>query len=49
LKAVVYQEPYKVTVEQMPKIEAPNDAVVRMTTNICGSDLHMCQGRIPAG
>jgi hypothetical protein len=28
MKAIVYQEPYKVTVEQMPdpKIEAPNDA-----------------------
>lgn len=29
-----------------PKIEAPNDAVVRMTTtHICGSDLHMYEGR----
>lgn len=40
MKAVVFQEPYKVTVGEMPepKIEAPNDAVVRMTTtNICGS------------
>ncbi|CAN5247572.1 hypothetical protein BH18ACT10_BH18ACT10_05040 [soil metagenome] len=44
MKGVVYQKPYKVSVEEMPdpKIEAPNDAVVRMTTtNICGSDLHM--------
>lgn len=51
MKAVVYQEPYKVTVEEMPdpKLEAPNDAVVRMTTtNICGSDLHMYEGRTPA-
>lgn len=51
MKAVVYQEPFKVTVEEMPdpKIEAPNDAVVRMTTtNICGSDLHMYEGRTPA-
>jgi glutathione-independent formaldehyde dehydrogenase len=51
LKAVVYQEPFKVTVEQMPdpKIEAPTDAVVRITTtNICGSDLHMYEGRTPA-
>ena len=51
IKAVVYQEPFKVTVEQMPdaKIEAPTDAVVRITTtNICGSDLHMYEGRTPA-
>lgn len=50
-KAVVYQEPYKVTVEEMPdpQIEAPNDAVVRMTTtNICGSDVHVYEGRTPA-
>ena len=51
MKAVAYQEPFKVTVEQMPdpKIEAPTDAVVRITTtNICGSDLHMYEGRTPA-
>jgi glutathione-independent formaldehyde dehydrogenase len=51
VKAVAYQEPYKVAVEEMPdpKIEAPNDVVVRMTTtNICGSDLHMYEGRTPA-
>lgn len=51
MKAVVYQEPFKVTVEEMPdaKIEAPNDAVIRITTtNICGSDLHMYEGRTPA-
>ena len=48
MKAVVYQEPYKVTVESMPDptIEAPTDAIVRITTtNICGSDLHMYEGR----
>jgi glutathione-independent formaldehyde dehydrogenase len=51
LKAVVYQEPFKVTVEQMPdpKTEAPADAVVRITTtNICGPDLHTYEGRAPA-
>jgi glutathione-independent formaldehyde dehydrogenase len=51
MKAVVYQEPNKVTVEQMPdpKIEAPTDAIIRITTsNICGSDLHMYEGRTPA-
>lgn len=35
-------------VENVPDatVEAPTDAVARITTtNICGSDLHMCQGR----
>lgn len=43
MKAVVYQEPYKVTVEEMPdpKIEAPNNAVIRI------SDLHIYEGRTP--
>jgi glutathione-independent formaldehyde dehydrogenase len=48
MKAVVYEGPYNVAVEEVPdpKIEAPNDAVVRITTtNICGSDLHMYEGR----
>ncbi len=51
MRAVVYQEPFKVTVEEMPdaKVEALTDAVVRITTrNICGSDLHMYEGRTPA-
>jgi len=37
-----------VAVEQrpVPSIEEPLDAVVRITTtNICGSDLHMYEGR----
>lgn len=48
MKAVVYEGPYNVAVEEVPdpKIEAPNDAVIRITTtNICGSDLHMYEGR----
>ena len=48
MKAVVYKGPYKVAVEDVPepRIEQPNDAVVRITTtNICGSDLHMYEGR----
>ncbi|HLH99839.1 MAG TPA: alcohol dehydrogenase catalytic domain-containing protein, partial [Acidimicrobiales bacterium] len=48
MKAVVYKGPYEVAVEDAPdaRIEAPNDAVVRITsTNICGSDLHMYEGR----
>ncbi len=48
VKGVVYQEPYEVTVEEKPdpKIEAPNDAVIRLTTtNIYGSDLHMYEAQ----
>lgn len=48
MKAVVYQGPRKVSVEEVPdaRIEDPNDVVVRITTtNICGSDLHMYEGR----
>ena len=51
MKAVVYQEPYSVTVEDVPdaRIEDPNDVVVRITTAaICGSDLHMYEGRTGA-
>jgi glutathione-independent formaldehyde dehydrogenase len=48
MKAVTYKGPYQVAVEDVPEpqIEAPNDAIVRITTtNICGSDLHMYEGR----
>ena len=48
MKAVVYQGPRDVTVKEMPdpSIQAPQDAIVRITTtNICGSDLHMYEGR----
>ncbi|MFI6821113.1 glutathione-independent formaldehyde dehydrogenase [Micromonospora sp. NPDC050187] len=48
MKAVVYQGPRTVRVEEVPdpRIEAPTDAIVRITTtNICGSDLHMYEGR----
>ena len=48
MKAVKYAGPYSVAVEDvpMPEIEAPSDAIVRITTtNICGSDLHMYEGR----
>lgn len=47
MKAVVYKEPFKVAVEDVsrPKIQNPNDAIVRITTAaICGSDLHMYEG-----
>jgi hypothetical protein len=45
-----YQEPSKVTVEEMPNptIQEPNDAIVRITTtNICGSALRTYEGRTP--
>jgi glutathione-independent formaldehyde dehydrogenase len=48
MKAVVYRGPEKVAVEDVadPTIQAPTDVVVRITTtNICGSDLHMYEGR----
>jgi glutathione-independent formaldehyde dehydrogenase len=48
MKAVVYKAPYQVAVEEVPepRIESPNDAIIRITSsNICGSDLHMYEGR----
>jgi glutathione-independent formaldehyde dehydrogenase len=51
MKAVVYQGPFKVAVEDVedPRIEHPNDVVVRITSSaICGSDLHMYEGRTAA-
>jgi threonine dehydrogenase-like Zn-dependent dehydrogenase len=43
MRAIVYKKPNSVSVESVPdpKIEAPTDAVVRITSaGICGSDLH---------
>ncbi|AXK35776.1 aldehyde dehydrogenase [Streptomyces armeniacus] len=51
MKAVVYQEPFRVTVETVedPRIEQPTDVVIKITTSaICGSDLHMYEGRTGA-
>lgn len=48
MRAVVYRGPGKVVVEDVddPKIEGPRDAIIRLTTTaICGSDLHMYEGR----
>jgi glutathione-independent formaldehyde dehydrogenase len=48
MKALVYGGPRKVTIEKVPdpQLERPTDALVRITsTNICGSDLHMYEGR----
>ncbi len=48
MKAVIYNGPRDVSVENVPdpKIEKPTDVIVKITTtNICGSDLHMYEGR----
>lgn len=51
MRAVVYKGPYEVAVEEVddPKIEHPRDAIIKLTsTAICGSDLHMYEGRTVA-
>ncbi|QBM78032.1 aldehyde dehydrogenase (plasmid) [Sphingomonas sp. AAP5] len=48
MKAVIYNGPKDVRVSNVPdaKIEKATDVLVRITTtNICGSDLHMYEGR----
>jgi glutathione-independent formaldehyde dehydrogenase len=48
MRAVVYRGPHQVEVTQVPDpaVQDPTDAIVRITTtNICGSDLHMYEGR----
>ncbi len=48
MRALVYHGPENVTVDQVPdaRIEKATDVLVRITsTNICGSDLHMYEGR----
>jgi len=50
MHAMVYRGPYRVRVEEkpIPKIEHPNDAIVRVTrAAICGSDLHLYHGLMP--
>ena len=50
MRAMVYRGPYKIRVEEkdIPKIEHPNDAIIRVTTGaICGSDLHLYHGMMP--
>ncbi|APX33063.1 aldehyde dehydrogenase [Brachybacterium sp. P6-10-X1] len=51
MRAVVYEGPYEVTVKDVedPTIQDPTDVIVRITTTaICGSDLHMYEGRTAA-
>jgi glutathione-independent formaldehyde dehydrogenase len=48
MKALVYNGPRDVSVKNVPdaKIERSTDVLVKITTtNICGSDLHMYEGR----
>jgi threonine dehydrogenase-like Zn-dependent dehydrogenase len=48
MRAVVFRGAREVAVEQVPdaRIEKPTDVLVRITsTSICGSDLHMYEGR----
>lgn len=48
MKALVYDGPREVHVKDVPdaRIENPTDVLVKITsTNICGSDLHMYEGR----
>ena len=51
MRAVVYKKPFEVAVESVddPKILHPSDAIIRITSScICGSDLHMYEGRTSA-
>ncbi|KIJ63015.1 hypothetical protein HYDPIDRAFT_113519 [Hydnomerulius pinastri MD-312] len=51
MRAVVYDQPFSVTIKEVPKpvITHPDDIIVKVTTTcICGSDLHMYEGRTAA-
>jgi glutathione-independent formaldehyde dehydrogenase len=51
MRAVVFRGPHDVVVERVedPRLGAPTDAIVRITSAaICGSDLHMYDGRTVA-
>jgi alcohol dehydrogenase/glutathione-independent formaldehyde dehydrogenase len=51
MNAVVYQGPNEVTVDSVeePELQHPNDVLIDITTScICGSDLHMYEGRTAA-
>lgn len=50
MKALVFHKINDVSVDTVddPKIEAPRDAIIRVTTTaICGSDLHILDGFVP--
>ncbi len=49
MKALIYQGPSKISLEEKPKpkIENPTDCIVRITTTtICGTDLHILKGDV---
>ncbi len=51
MNAVVYQGEHEVAIEEVdePEIKHPNDVLIDITTTaICGSDLHMYEGRTAA-
>lgn len=51
MKALTYHGPHNVSVDTVadPGIEAADDIILRVTaTAICGSDLHLYRGKIPA-
>ncbi|MGB8212700.1 MAG: zinc-dependent alcohol dehydrogenase family protein [Anaerolineales bacterium] len=51
MKALVYHGPGKRALEGVPKptIQSPTDAIVKVTkTTICGTDLHILKGDVPA-
>lgn len=51
MKALVYQGPGKKVWQDMPapRIKHPTDVIVRIdTTTICGTDLHILKGDVPA-
>ncbi|TFY54667.1 hypothetical protein EVG20_g9617 [Dentipellis fragilis] len=51
MRAVVYEKPFQVAIKEVPQpqLQHPNDVIVKVTTScICGSDLHMYEGRTAA-
>ncbi|KAL2859089.1 hypothetical protein BJX68DRAFT_262601 [Aspergillus pseudodeflectus] len=51
MQAINYDGPFKVKVQEveMPRLEHPDDIIVKVTSAaICGSDLHMYEGRTAA-
>ncbi len=51
MKALIYHGPGERALENMPKptIQVSTDAIIRITkTTICGTDLHIMKGEVPA-
>lgn len=52
MKALVYQGPGQKewTDKPKPELQKPTDVIVKVTkTTICGTDLHILKGDVPAG